>query len=66
MEKLVKFLKDEEGAIAMEYALIASFVALTIIGGVTTLGTNLSSYFNKIATTVSGWATGGAGGGTGY
>ena len=67
MEKLVKFLKDEEGAIAMEYGLIAAFVALTIIGGVTTLGTNLSSFFNKIATNVAGWATGtGGGGGGGY
>ena len=53
-------LRDESGATAIEYGLIAAFVALTIIGGVTTLGTNLSSFFNKIATNVSNWKTGGA------
>jgi pilus assembly protein Flp/PilA len=52
MEKLLKFVKDEEGLVAIEYALIAVFVALAIIAGITILGTNLNSKFNSIATTV--------------
>jgi pilus assembly protein Flp/PilA len=56
MEKLVKFLKDEEGAIAMEYALIAAFVALMIFAGVRLLGNNLSTFFNSVGTNVGGWA----------
>ena len=49
MKRLLKFVKDEEGLVAIEYALIATFVALVIIVGVQLLGTNLLSTFNKVA-----------------
>lgn len=49
MKRLLKLVKDEEGLVAIEYALIATFVALVIIAGVTLLGTNLNSKFNTIA-----------------
>jgi pilus assembly protein Flp/PilA len=49
MKRLLKFVKDEEGLIAIEYALIAVLVALAIIVGVQLLGTNLLATFNTIA-----------------
>ena len=47
---LLSFFKDESGATAIEYGLIAALIAVVIIGGVTAVGTSLSSTF----TTVSG------------
>ena len=49
-----RFLKDEGGATAIEYGLIAALVAVVIIVGLTSLGTNLNGTFNNTATTVSG------------
>lgn len=56
MKRLLKLLKDEEGAIAMEYGLLAAFVALVIIIAVTALGTNLNTFFSSIAACVATWA----------
>jgi pilus assembly protein Flp/PilA len=53
MEKMKRFLKDEEGVTAIEYGLIAALIAVVIIGAVATLGTNLSSKFSTVATHVS-------------
>lgn len=44
-----KFFKNESGATAIEYGLIAALVAVSIIGAVTTLGGNTSKTFNKVA-----------------
>lgn len=49
MKALFKFLKDEDGATAIEYGLIAALIALLIIGGVTLIGGSLSNVFNSIA-----------------
>jgi pilus assembly protein Flp/PilA len=43
------FWADEEGATAIEYALLASLIGVAIIAGATTLGTKLSSFFTGIA-----------------
>ena len=43
------FLKDEGGATAIEYALIAALIAVVIIGSVSLLGTQVSSTFDMIA-----------------
>ncbi len=40
---------DESGVTAIEYGLIASLVAVVIIGAVTTLGTSLTGIFTTIA-----------------
>jgi pilus assembly protein Flp/PilA len=47
---MTKLLKDESGATAIEYGLIAALIAVVIIGAVTTVGTNLSAKFTAIAT----------------
>ena len=44
-----RFVKDESGATAIEYGLIAALVAVAIIGAVTLLGTNLGVVFNKVS-----------------
>jgi pilus assembly protein Flp/PilA len=46
-------LKARSGATAIEYCLIAGLVAVVTIAGLTTLGTNLNSKYNSIATKVS-------------
>jgi pilus assembly protein Flp/PilA len=51
MRKLVaRFNKDESGATAIEYGLIAALISVVIIGVLSTLGTNLNTKFDKIAT----------------
>ena len=53
MSKFVtRFIKDESGATAIEYGLIAALIAVVIIGAVTTLGTTLSSKFATISNKV--------------
>ena len=49
MSKLfAHFLKDESGATAIEYGLIAAGIALAIIAVVNGLGTNLNAKFTSI------------------
>ena len=44
-----KFIKDERGATAIEYVMIATFVSVLIITGVTQIGSKLSSrYINTV------------------
>jgi pilus assembly protein Flp/PilA len=44
-----RFWNDEEGVTAIEYGLIASLIAVVIIGAVTLVGTNLRDVFNFVA-----------------
>ncbi len=54
MSKLfARFVKDESGATAIEYGLIAAGIAVAIITVVGTLGTNLSGTFGTVATGVN-------------
>jgi pilus assembly protein Flp/PilA len=45
-----RFIRDESGATAIEYGLIAALIAVVIITGVTAVGTNLSGTFNTLST----------------
>jgi len=45
----MNFWKDENGATAMEYGLIAALIAVVIITGVTAVGTSLSTTFTNIS-----------------
>ena len=50
MKNLVsRFVKDESGATAIEYGLIAAGIAIAIITAVNGLGSKLSSNFNTIS-----------------
>jgi pilus assembly protein Flp/PilA len=43
------FLRTEDGATAIEYVLIAGFLALAVITAVTGIGTKLSTYFSEVS-----------------
>jgi pilus assembly protein Flp/PilA len=54
MSKLfANFVKDESGATAIEYGLIAALIALAIVVGATALGNTLNKQFNNIATALN-------------
>lgn len=46
---ITKFAKDESGATAIEYGLIAALIAVVIIAGVSALGTKLNNVFNGVS-----------------
>jgi pilus assembly protein Flp/PilA len=48
-----RFMKDESGATAIEYGLIAALISVALIAGATTLGNSLSTTFNTISTKMS-------------
>ena len=45
-----KLLKNEDGATAIEYGLIAALIAVAAIAAFQLVGTNLSGIFNTVAT----------------
>ena len=48
MNKLIsRFVRDESGATAIEYGLIAALIAVVIITALTTVGTNLNATFTS-------------------
>lgn len=50
MKRLAQsFVRDESGATAIEYGLIAALIAVVIITAVTTVGTNLTGTFSSVA-----------------
>jgi pilus assembly protein Flp/PilA len=46
---LARFLRDESGTTAIEYALIASGVSIVIVGTVATLGTSVKGFYSSVA-----------------
>lgn len=48
-----RFIRDEEGVTAIEYALIASLIAVVIIVAVRTVGQDVNNTFQSIANTLS-------------
>ena len=49
MRKLLKLIKDDAGATAIEYALVAALIAIAAIGAMTSIGTKLSSSYNNVS-----------------
>jgi pilus assembly protein Flp/PilA len=49
MRSLIRFVKQEDGATAIEYGLIASLIAVVIIAALTLLGGKLSGTFQSVA-----------------
>jgi len=48
-KRFMRFLKDEQGATAIEYGLIAACISVAIIATVEALGTNLNSTFPSVS-----------------
>ena len=53
MKFFQNLLRDEAGATAIEYGLIAALIAVACIVALTSLGTQLSATFTKVSTSVS-------------
>ena len=53
MRKLIaKFLRDKCGAAAIEYGFVFAFIALAIVAGATTVGTQISATFTSVGGTL--------------
>ena len=48
MKLVARFLKNESGATAIEYGLIAALISVAIIGGATAVGCGVNSTFTNI------------------
>ncbi len=53
MSLISTFLRDESGATAIEYGLIAGLISVVIITALTHIGTRLNNKFNTISTAIS-------------
>ncbi|HEX2148277.1 MAG TPA: Flp family type IVb pilin [Pseudorhizobium sp.] len=56
-----RFIKDESGATAIEYGLIAALISVALIAGASTLGNSLNSTFSAIGTKMSACVDGAGG-----
>ena len=52
-----RFLREEEGANGVEYALLAGLIAIVFVVGASALGTSINNFLNTVATCVSDTAT---------
>ena len=50
VKTLLRFVRDETAATAIEYGLIAALIAVVIITALTNIGTHLSTKFTAVAT----------------
>jgi pilus assembly protein Flp/PilA len=53
MDLLFRFLKDEDGATAIEYGLTAALLCIVVIAAFNAVGSKLSSTFNDVANNLS-------------
>ena len=49
MAKFLKLFKNEKGATAIEYGLIAALIAVAAIGAMSSIGTSLSATFTSVS-----------------
>jgi pilus assembly protein Flp/PilA len=56
--KMIAFVRDEDGATAIEYGLIAALVSVAAIGALTAMGNSLSTMFNTVSSALSNAAGG--------
>ena len=54
MRKLIRFFKDEEGATAVEYAIMVALIAIVIIAMVILVGERANNAFSKTASALEG------------
>ncbi len=59
LTKLMLFLKDDSGATAIEYGLIAALVAVAAIGALSAMGDSLVTIFETVASELTVAASGG-------
>jgi pilus assembly protein Flp/PilA len=54
MNAIKKFLKEEDGAAAVEYGLLVALIAAIIVATVATLGTKIHAAFTTVCTALTG------------
>jgi pilus assembly protein Flp/PilA len=50
LTKAQAFIRDEEGASAVEYGLLVAGIAVAVMAAIYTIGTNLNTKFSSVAT----------------
>jgi pilus assembly protein Flp/PilA len=50
MQKAMTFIQDEEGASAVEYALLVGLIAVALVATITALGTSIGGLFGRAST----------------
>lgn len=53
----VRFVREDEGQDLIEYAMLATLIALVAGAAAQTLGTNLSTWYTNMGTRVGSWAS---------
>jgi pilus assembly protein Flp/PilA len=53
MSQIKAFVREEEGASAVEYGLLVAGIAVAVMAGIYAIGTNLSSTFQGVANKLS-------------
>ena len=53
MSKFLKLIRNEKGATAIEYGLIAALIAVAAIGAMTSVGSSLQNTFNNVSTSLN-------------
>ena len=53
MKTLMKFFRDDEGATAIEYGLIAALIAIAAIAAMQGVGSSLSTTFNNTSSSMT-------------
>lgn len=53
MKTMIRLFKDESGATAIEYGLIASLISVAAIAAMTALGTQLSTVFTTVQSSLA-------------
>ncbi len=56
--KMIEFVRDEDGATAIEYGLIAALVSVAAIGALSALGGSLNTIFNMVSSELTSAAGG--------
>ena len=59
MKTIRAFIKDESGATAIEYGLVAAFVSLAGITAMTSMGNSLSTFFTSVTSSIESANSGG-------
>jgi pilus assembly protein Flp/PilA len=49
VKPFLRFMRDESGATAIEYALIAGFISIVIVAAVQAIGTSLNTTFSSVS-----------------
>lgn len=52
LKQIVKFLKDEEGASAVEYGLIVGLIAVAVVTILVTMGGGLNTLFTSVSSSI--------------